>query len=375
MKNNCIYKKYFKESFTVKQQPFIGDDNKYHYLYRIEFPNGNYYLGEHTTKIINDGYAGSGVMLPREYGRCNITEVKKIILSFYKTKSEMEEEEKKLIGDLYKTDKKCLNLIPGGSSGFNEKIINEMIKSRVGRKRTKESIEKQRKTCTGKHHSDETRKKQSEWHKNFWSTEGCEEKRKSISEAMRNRIITNEIRKKISDGKIRYYNSQYGRNFTRYTHYVKEVSLSPDKDKIIDMLEKARYNLLSDDEMSFLTNFWDECKYNRKRNKKEKTKYVFTEEHRNNLSKSKIGKKLTDSTKAKMSEKRKGRMNSRYRDDIIYMCDGNFVNIREFKDAIEARDYIVSTSNSKATTSEIFVACRTGKTRYGYKWKNKERNI
>ena len=199
MKNSCIYKKEFKNKFICDAEPFLGEDGKYHFIYKIEFPNGKYYIGEHTTKSIDDGYYGSGALLPLEFSKVKTEEVKKIILSFHGSKEEMEINEEKTIGDLYKTDKNCLNLIKGGSKGFNEHIIEKSVNKRKGKKRTKESIEKQRISCTGKHHKLETRKKQSDWHKNFWLSSESDEKRKRLSEAARNRVITEEFRKNISE--------------------------------------------------------------------------------------------------------------------------------------------------------------------------------
>ena len=43
--------------------------------------------------------------------------------------------------------------------------------------------------------------------------------------------------------------------------------------------------------------------------------------------------------------------------------------IHTFNDGIEALEYVIKNINSKASTSEIFVACRSGKTRYKHKWK------
>ena len=56
----CIKQEKFKKEFILKEDIFKGENNKYYYLYKIEFPNGKYYLGKNTTKNINDGYGGSG---------------------------------------------------------------------------------------------------------------------------------------------------------------------------------------------------------------------------------------------------------------------------------------------------------------------------
>ena len=47
---------------------------KYYYTYRVLFNNGDYYLGQHTTDNLEDGYMGSGSLLKRaikKYGLDN----------------------------------------------------------------------------------------------------------------------------------------------------------------------------------------------------------------------------------------------------------------------------------------------------------------
>lgn len=372
MKSCCIFKKEFKYNFTINETPKIGDDGKYHIIYKIIFPNGKYYLGEHTTKNLNDGYCGSGALLPFEFKQCDVTDVKKEIISFHTTKKEMESAEEKIIGELYKTDKQCLNLIKGGSKGFNEYIIEKSIKSRTGKKRSKESIEKQRISCTGKRHTEETKIKQSIWHKNFWNSEMSREKREKLRNIVKNRIVTEEIRKKISDAKKKYNSSDYGRNSIKYRHYLKEVNESTEKEKIITLLEKSKNEKLTDIESNFLFEFWDKCKKERIKERKlarKKEKYIFTEEHKKHLSESKRGKKATLETREKMSKMRSGRGNPRYIPNDIEMLDLDGNIIKHFNDCIEAVEFLKNNVNPKANGREIFVACRTGKIRYNYKWK------
>ena len=51
------------------------------------------------------------------------------------------------------------------------------------------------------------------------------------------------------------------------------------------------------------------------------------------------------------------------------MYDENWVLQETFVDGISACEFIKEAINPKANTREIFVACRTGKTRYKHKWK------
>lgn len=372
MKSCCVYKKELKYDFLLNEEPKIGSDKKYHIIYKIIFPNGKYYLGEHTTKNLNDGYCGSGSLLPIEFNKCNATEVKKIILSFHNTKKEMEIAEEKTIGDLYRTDKQCLNLIKGGSKGFNEHVIEKSIKSRIGKKRSKESIEKQRVSCTGKHHTEETKLKQSNWHKKFWNSEESIKKREALRAIAKNRIITEELKKKISESKKKYNSSDYGKNSVKYRYYQNEVNVSNEKEKIISLLEKSKNENLTSAESEFLSEFWGKCKKERQEKRKlarKKEKYIFTKEHKKHLSDSRLGKKASLETKEKMSKMRKGRGNSRYIPNKIDMLDLNGNTIKHFNDCIEAVEFIKENINPKANSSEIFIACRTNRIRYNYKWK------
>lgn len=374
MKSYCIYKKEFKENFITNKEPFIGADGKYHFLYKIEFPNGKYYLGEHTTSKLNDGYCGSGALLPFEFEKCNIFDVKKTILSFYATKEEMELNEEKIIGDLYRTDKKCLNLISGGSKGFDKHIIEKSSNIRKGKHRSEESIEKQRITCTGKHHTDETKRKQSEWHKNFWSSDESKEKREKIKNAAKKRIITEEIKKKISNGLKKYHSSDYGKNINKYKYYTNEINNSSYKEKINNLIEKSKKENLSNEENVFLSNFWEKCKNERLKKrlllkKSLKEKYIFTDAHKKHLSEAKKGKKLSTQTKEKMAQTKAGRKNPRYIPNKIQMLNINEELIKTFNDCIEAVEFVRINVNPKANGREIFVACRENKIRYNHKWK------
>ena len=126
----CIYNDKFKTEFILNEESFKCEDGKYRYLYKIEFPNGKYYFGKHTTKNLNDGYGGSGSLLPKEYAHNNINNIKKIILKFLHNSDELNIEEEKLINNLYLMDDNCLNYCKGGSGGINEVIIRKISNSR-----------------------------------------------------------------------------------------------------------------------------------------------------------------------------------------------------------------------------------------------------
>lgn len=86
---------------------------KYHFTYKVVFENGDYYLGQHTTDNLNDGYTGSGKKLNERNDPFDFE-----ILEYYNSKEELDIAEKELIGDLWYTDPKCLNLKEGGLGGW-----------------------------------------------------------------------------------------------------------------------------------------------------------------------------------------------------------------------------------------------------------------
>ena len=88
----------------------------YYYTYKILFENDDYYLGQHITDNIEDGYTGSGKKLKE---RIKTDPFDFEILDFYKSEEELNNAERELIGDLWFTDPKCLNLKEGGTGGWS----------------------------------------------------------------------------------------------------------------------------------------------------------------------------------------------------------------------------------------------------------------
>lgn len=89
---------------------------KYYYTYRVNCTavgwEDYYYLGQHITTDLTDGYKGSGVKL-QEYYNQYPNDYTFTILEFYSNKTELNVAEQKLIGDLWKTDEYCLNCTAG----------------------------------------------------------------------------------------------------------------------------------------------------------------------------------------------------------------------------------------------------------------------
>ena len=89
-----------------------------HFLYKTtNLINNKIYYGKHSTKNINDGYLGSGLLLKKailKYGKENF---KREILCFTESKSHNAELEELLIDQTYLAQKHHYNLTRGGAGG------------------------------------------------------------------------------------------------------------------------------------------------------------------------------------------------------------------------------------------------------------------
>lgn len=96
-----------------------------HYIYKITFlcgePKGRYYLGKRSYKRNDPSkdnfYKGSGIFCKRyfeKYGAILGKTYTKEIIEINQTFEANKNREIEIIGDLYKTDVLCMNMIPGG---------------------------------------------------------------------------------------------------------------------------------------------------------------------------------------------------------------------------------------------------------------------
>ena len=108
----------------------------FHYIYKIHFlcgfPSGRYYIGKRTYRgceLSEDPYTGSGrfcFAYFKKYGTiCGVTYIKEI-LEINPSKKINGIREAFWIGDLYKTDPLCMNLMPGGLV-IKEDSNNELV--------------------------------------------------------------------------------------------------------------------------------------------------------------------------------------------------------------------------------------------------------
>lgn len=135
----------------------------YYYTYKVQCTavgwEDYYYLGQHTTSNLDDGYKGSGTKL-FEYYKQYPEDYIFTILEFYSNKAELNKAEQKLIGDLYKTDEYCLNMNGGGHGSW--KAACEYWKGRPQSEEHKRKIaESMRGKNKGRQHSEEAKRNMS----------------------------------------------------------------------------------------------------------------------------------------------------------------------------------------------------------------------
>ena len=167
-------------------------DNEYkHYIiYQItNLVNGMIYIGQHSTNDLDDGYMGSGVYLKEDQNKYGLDKFKKEILFECSSREELSNKEAELVDDDFVNRPDTYNLVKGGGyilthgqaskSGKLGQIIHhkkyqedEEYRESIRKKLSESSKRMWREhpemhdkfifDWTGKHHSEETKKKMSE---------------------------------------------------------------------------------------------------------------------------------------------------------------------------------------------------------------------
>lgn len=89
---------------------------KYYYVYKIiNKINKHEYIGFHSTNNLNDGYMGSGKLLPYAYFKYGIENFEKIILKMFDNKEDAEKYEKELVNIDYVNRDDTYNISLGGN--------------------------------------------------------------------------------------------------------------------------------------------------------------------------------------------------------------------------------------------------------------------
>jgi hypothetical protein len=85
--------------------------------------NNMIYIGQHTTKNLNDSYLGSGLRLKRAIKYYGCANFEKTILFIFTTQQEMIDKEIELVDDNFIARKDTYNLIAGGTCAYAGKIL------------------------------------------------------------------------------------------------------------------------------------------------------------------------------------------------------------------------------------------------------------
>ena len=121
------YRKYrFRKLETIYQtnNVFVGNDNFYHYLYKIyNKVNNKIYIGIHSTKNINDNYSGSGLALNKAYEKYGDNNFIKYILQFFNDRTELLSKESELVTEDFIKDNNNYNLCLGGNAPLNNHVV------------------------------------------------------------------------------------------------------------------------------------------------------------------------------------------------------------------------------------------------------------
>ena len=101
---------------------------EFHIIYRTTNTlDGKYYLGKHSTNILEDGYLGSGLLINRAIKKHGTGSFQREILFVYDNATDMELKEQELVTEQVLSDPNCFNLALGGQGGNLGAAVNARI--------------------------------------------------------------------------------------------------------------------------------------------------------------------------------------------------------------------------------------------------------
>ena len=149
-----------------------ADQRKFHYIYKITRTDGSgkYYIGMHSTDDLEDGYFGSGILLWKSIKKHGKEKHVKEIIEYLSSRAELRAREREIVNEELLSDKKCMNLKPGGAGGTHGKERWQLGSEAEKRRRQGLSVALSRRLhgksrewpspgFSGKHHSEETKQK------------------------------------------------------------------------------------------------------------------------------------------------------------------------------------------------------------------------
>jgi hypothetical protein len=95
---------------------------QFHFTYKVTCTTTNkWYLGVHSTNVVDDGYFGSGKIVSASLRKHGVQNHTREIIEFYSSRAEALAAEKELITEEMIRSRVCMNLVPGG--GGNGAIL------------------------------------------------------------------------------------------------------------------------------------------------------------------------------------------------------------------------------------------------------------
>lgn len=187
-------------------------EKKHNYVYKItNLLNNKIYIGVHSTDDLNDGYMGSSKALENAIKKYGVENFKKEILVDFETKEVAYRLEKMLVDEKFVKRKDTYNVKVGGIGGsgkHSEETKRKMSKTRTGkplseehRKRISEGMRGEKNHNFGKHPSEETRKKLRARKGPNLGKHFSEEHRKKLSIAKKGKHHSDETRRKMSEAR------------------------------------------------------------------------------------------------------------------------------------------------------------------------------
>jgi hypothetical protein len=95
-------------------------EQQYHMLYKTTCTvTGNFYIGVHSTKNLEDGYLGSGLRLLKSISKHGKENHRREILELFETRQAMYKREREIVNEEMLSNTRCMNLNRGGEGGWS----------------------------------------------------------------------------------------------------------------------------------------------------------------------------------------------------------------------------------------------------------------
>lgn len=125
----------FQSIYCLHETPFKGEDEKYHYLYRItNRKNKKIYIGIHSTSDLNDGYMGSGKAIGQAMDIYGIEYFTKEILFFFNTRKELYDKEAEIVNEEFLARPDVYNLQKGGLKPLYNTKLSKDTRQKISNK-------------------------------------------------------------------------------------------------------------------------------------------------------------------------------------------------------------------------------------------------